>query len=586
MDGGRGLTNTARRLLLGIFASAMLLVPAAAFGYTGNCAIWAHKTGNFTSKFHNGNQAGFDDAKSFVGTNGTIWIYPGCDGQITLGTLSDSVLVMQYQSGSWVQAGARATMTFPRLGPASSAASGGAIRIMDGVTFAQTGAGLSAAISDLPTAGGTIIAPQGEYSFSVAVTYTGTGAIKIVGGGPGVTVFKQANSANIGTGLLVFGGLAGANEVANVSVSGITFDGNRANNTTNFSALFMRNVAGADVENCEFQNSTDIGLGIGDGSDANTSSFYVRVRSCYAHNNEGNGFDMANSAFGIFTGNVARFNGGVGFFCGHGITYDHLYSNNLSEANGNDGFQVTVGTGDTVAKRIVYHGNIARADSLNGFRAVSSLAGKQINNVMYIGNEAYSNGVAGTANAQNGFLLDGADVTQCVVTGNRALADDGTTTQKYGVMTRNSATNNVISNNSLEANNTGATSLVGTNQVYGNKTTASSEEFPIVGYATVSDSLRTNKGLYVGGQFVNKILRASAALDFDLTAVTCQDLTITVTGAALNDEVSLGVPAGAVTTDATYYAWVSAANTVTVRACDGALAGNPASGTFKVTVVQ
>ena len=106
------------------------------------------------------------------------------------------------------------------------------------------------------------------------------------------------------------------------------------------------------------------------------------------------------------------------------------------------------------------------------------------------------------------------------------------------------------------------------------------------GQVFFGDSIRVNKGFYAGGQFVNKILRGSATLDFDLTAVTCQDLTITVTGAAVGDEVFLGVPNGSIVADATFTAWVSAANTVTVRACDGALAGNPASGTYKVTVFQ
>ena len=105
--------------------------------------------------------------------------------------------------------------------------------------------------------------------------------------------------------------------------------------------------------------------------------------------------------------------------------------------------------------------------------------------------------------------------------------------------------------------------------------------------ASYADSLRANLGLAVGGQPVNKILRSSAALDFPaITAPNTADLTITVTGAALGDEVFLGVPNGSVTAATSFTAWVSAANTVTVRAA--ALAGtpNPASGTFKVTVFQ
>jgi hypothetical protein len=108
----------------------------------------------------------------------------------------------------------------------------------------------------------------------------------------------------------------------------------------------------------------------------------------------------------------------------------------------------------------------------------------------------------------------------------------------------------------------------------------------VMGNLTASDSIRADKGIQVGGQFIPKILRNSASLDFDLSAVNCQDLTITVTGAATGDDVVLGVPSGVMTTDEQVVAWVSSANTVTVRACDYAAAGNPASGTYSVTVIK
>lgn len=81
---------------------------------------------------------------------------------------------------------------------------------------------------------------------------------------------------------------------------------------------------------------------------------------------------------------------------------------------------------------------------------------------------------------------------------------------------------------------------------------------------------------------------ASATLDFGSTAAnTVTDLTITVTGAASGDIVTLGVPNGSVPAGGTFFAWVSATNTVTVRFANnttGAL--DPASGTFKVKLIQ
>ena len=85
---------------------------------------------------------------------------------------------------------------------------------------------------------------------------------------------------------------------------------------------------------------------------------------------------------------------------------------------------------------------------------------------------------------------------------------------------------------------------------------------------------------------VDLSLTGSATLDFASTAAgAVSDLTITVTGAADGDVVTLGVPNGSVTATATYSAWVSAANTVTVRFSPKATE-DPASGTFKVRVIK
>jgi hypothetical protein len=87
---------------------------------------------------------------------------------------------------------------------------------------------------------------------------------------------------------------------------------------------------------------------------------------------------------------------------------------------------------------------------------------------------------------------------------------------------------------------------------------------------------------------VNHGLTGSATLDFLSTnAQNSRDMTIAVTGAALSDVVSLGVPNSAVNANTSYSAWVSAANTVTVRFnnySSGTV--DPASGTFKVFVTK
>jgi hypothetical protein len=86
-----------------------------------------------------------------------------------------------------------------------------------------------------------------------------------------------------------------------------------------------------------------------------------------------------------------------------------------------------------------------------------------------------------------------------------------------------------------------------------------------------------------------KTLTATATLDFGSTAAGgVSDLTITVTGAADGDAVSLGVPNGSIVASGNFTAWVSATNTVTVRYSNNDLttARDPASGTFRASVIK
>lgn len=82
---------------------------------------------------------------------------------------------------------------------------------------------------------------------------------------------------------------------------------------------------------------------------------------------------------------------------------------------------------------------------------------------------------------------------------------------------------------------------------------------------------------------LTRSLIASATLNFPSTAASStSDLTITVTGAASGDAVSISVPNGSVLANSSYSGWVSAADTVTIRFANHQAVGalDPASGTF------
>ncbi len=86
-----------------------------------------------------------------------------------------------------------------------------------------------------------------------------------------------------------------------------------------------------------------------------------------------------------------------------------------------------------------------------------------------------------------------------------------------------------------------------------------------------------------------KIIKASATLDFSSTAVNSNsDLTVTVTGAAVGDVVTVAPPLAAISAHSCFTAWVSAVNTVTVRFNHYGAGGatNPASGIFNIIVTK
>lgn len=86
-----------------------------------------------------------------------------------------------------------------------------------------------------------------------------------------------------------------------------------------------------------------------------------------------------------------------------------------------------------------------------------------------------------------------------------------------------------------------------------------------------------------------KTLTATATLNFPAAgASSSTDLTITVTGAADGDPVVVTPPNGSIVSNGVFTAWVSAANTVTVRFSNLNLVTDPdpASGTFRATVLK
>jgi hypothetical protein len=105
---------------------------------------------------------------------------------------------------------------------------------------------------------------------------------------------------------------------------------------------------------------------------------------------------------------------------------------------------------------------------------------------------------------------------------------------------------------------------------------------------TFSGPVRSLNGFIAsdGSNTITKVLSGSASLNFaEIAAAAQASLTITVTGAAVGDEVIMALPA-APAAGLVFNAFVSAANTVTVRASNITAAPvDPAAATYGVIVI-
>jgi hypothetical protein len=95
-----------------------------------------------------------------------------------------------------------------------------------------------------------------------------------------------------------------------------------------------------------------------------------------------------------------------------------------------------------------------------------------------------------------------------------------------------------------------------------------------------------------GGTGITEHLSGTASLDFSaLAANSCEVLTLTVPGAADGDTAVLGIPNALADIDGgiertTFFGWVSADNTVSVRRCNvtGSSTADPAAATVRADV--
>src|SRR5882672_4935722 len=174
-----------------VVVAVMLLWANSAFGYnSGAGLVVAMKNGDFVVRYFDGTQAGIDSAVAYCALGGVVQLGPGLESLKPTGTIPVKVLLTRAGNAGWEVSGPG--IISGRFGPASGPGVGGAIRIVDGVTFDTSGVGIQAAIDDLPAAGGTVYLPAGNYTATATIYTPCNRPVQIVGSGAMV-------SANAGT---------------------------------------------------------------------------------------------------------------------------------------------------------------------------------------------------------------------------------------------------------------------------------------------------------------------------------------------------------------------------------------------------
>jgi hypothetical protein len=400
----------------------------------------------------------------------------------------------------------------------------------------------------------------GSGALDALTTENGTGAL---------------DRGNVAIGINAFGSLTSSSDGANGGGAGVAIGKNAgANCTTGSGNVFIGANAGANWTTA--QQSVVIGLGAGQNGNSQGSNFigYQTGRGVTGQANTIISRNWQNQSI-LSTGNNNVFIGDV--FGYNNATYGVV---NLTSGSDNIGLGAEAGFLTATTSSAITLGKRSAAGS-NEFAVGSST--NQIN-TMLLGRGGHTQTVANAVKIQT-MRASGTDTNMSVGTLTIAGAQ-GTGTGAGGDVIIATAPPAVSSGSSLNAHV--EVMRVTDDGLVGIGTATPTEKLEVNGNikgGTVSFNADANRQATVANL---GFLTATKTHDFGSIAHGAQEeTTITVTGAAIGDAVFVGAPA-AIEANLSWCAYVSAADTVTLRLQNVASSGNtnPASATWRVTVLK
>ena len=533
--------------------------------------------------------------------NGTLAVATAATGDLTYITLPDTIISGRayeitytqsgYISGTATIALGNVTLAIPQynltgniilLLPTSAT---GGFRI---TTSTYTGNLDNISIVEISNQSPILFAGQDDVSSTLYNSLRMPNSTTFAFGGGASYTTGNDNVANGGSALL--SNTTGTSNIAN-GLNALRSNTTGSNNVANGTSALQSNTTGinnvANGTNALFSNTTgnnNVANGLNALFSNTTASDNIANGSSALRFNTTGGTNVANGADALrsnTTGssNVAngvsalQFNTTGGTNVANGtsaLRSNTTGSNNV--ANGTSALRSNTTGNNNVANGLnaMYNTNVS--DTLTGSNNIA-IGTNAADNIRFeaAGNVAIGNAVdlpiqngSNQGVYQNALFITGASGTGTNIAGNVGIAVNTPTARLHlaqGTATASTAPLKFTSGTNLTTAEAGAMEFNGTNLFFSPSTTRHT---------------------------VNHGLTGSATLDFASTnAQNSRDLTIAVTGAADGDVVSLGVPNAAVNANTSYSAWVSAANTVTVRFNNYSIGTvDPASGSFKVFVTK
>ena len=311
---------------------------------------------------------------------------------------------------------------------------GSRIKLLDGVSDEVE---VNAAIAALPAQGGRITILAGTVLISAAITTVHD--TQLVGMGKDATVIKQADHANIATGLIYMESNFNRGLLQDLGI-----DGNHANNSSGY-GIYARGIWYADFVRIKIKECTTYGIRV-TSTAGGVYSGECYFEDIYCHENPGIGFSISACGDCVFVDCYTYDNGGVGW---HIVASHNVFFHCHAYGDDTYGFQI-----DNTADHTAMFGCTGDKVGRHGFYI-------NCGESQFIGCYAYDcNQASGGAGDYDGFRVTGTYNTLqgCLCKDDQGA---GSRTQVYGIRESGSADHNVYIGNILREAKTGPMVIIG-----------------------------------------------------------------------------------------------------------------------------